>query len=63
MTFGIQIANFNFTGGSNRNNQRADLPLPPAHEGHPGDGVDLGLEDDDQIYSRSRPEGPSFNGS
>jgi len=47
VTFGIQVANFNFTGGSNRNNQRADLPLPPAHEGSSGD--DLGLEDDDQI--------------
>jgi len=49
MTFGIQVANFNFTGGSNRNNQRVDLPLPPAHEDHTGEGNDLGLEDDGQI--------------
>ncbi len=49
VTFGIQVANFNFTGGSNRNNQRVDLPLPPAHEDRTGGGDDLGLEDDDQI--------------
>jgi single-strand DNA-binding protein len=49
VTFGIQVANFNFTGGSNRNNQRVDLPLPPAHESSPVEGKDLGLEDDDQI--------------
>lgn len=49
VTFGIQVANFNFTGGSNRNNQRVDLPLPPAHEDRAGEGDDLRLEDEDQI--------------
>jgi single-strand DNA-binding protein len=49
VTFGIQVANFNFTGGSNRNNQRVDLPLPPSQEVRAGESDDLGLEDDDQI--------------
>ena len=49
MTFGIQVANFNFTGGSNRNNQSADLPLPPSQESRESEADDLGLEDDDQI--------------
>jgi len=49
VTFGIQVANFNFTGGSNRNNQRVDLPPPPSQEVRAGESDDLGLEDDDQI--------------
>ena len=49
VTFGIQVANFNFTGGSNRNNQHADLPLPPSQEVRARESDDLGLEDDDQI--------------
>ncbi len=49
MTFGIQVANFNFTGGSNRNSQRAHLPVPPPQASSAGEADDLGLEDDDQI--------------
>ena len=49
VTFGIQVANFNFTGGSNRNSQRVDLPLPPPQESRASEADDLGLEDDDQI--------------
>ena len=48
VTFGIQVASFNFTGGSNRNGQRATMPLPPREERHEGE-EDLSLEDDDQI--------------
>ena len=48
VTFGIQVANFNFTGGSNRNAQRAAQPLPPGRDPHEGED-DLGLDGDDDI--------------
>jgi single-strand DNA-binding protein len=48
VTFGIQVANFNFTGGSNRNAQRAAQPLPSSQDPHQGED-DLGLDGDDDI--------------
>ncbi|MFL6230543.1 MAG: single-stranded DNA-binding protein [Pyrinomonadaceae bacterium] len=47
MTFGIQVANFNFTGGSNRNGQRAPSPLPTGQESGAQEADEVGIEDDD----------------
>ena len=46
VTFGIQVANFNFTGGSNRTGQRAPSPPPTGQESGAEDADDLGVEDD-----------------
>lgn len=48
VTFGIQVKEFNFTGGSNRNGQREPMPLPSSKTNVVSDAdVDLDADDDD----------------
>lgn len=48
ITFGVQVSDFNFTGGSNRNQQRSQSITSPRNSENirESDG-DLGIEDDD----------------
>jgi single-strand DNA-binding protein len=46
VTFGIQVSDFNFTGGSNRNGKRAATERPASAQGQTG-----GADDDDIDFS------------
>jgi single-strand DNA-binding protein len=48
VTFGIQVSDFNFTGGSNRNHQREQsVTSPPASKSAQGHEDDPDIEDED----------------
>lgn len=48
MTFGIQVSDFNFTGGSNRNHQRGQSTMSPQpSKSVQGSEDESGIEDDD----------------